>query len=156
MNMFDEAKALAITMKMRNLSQKEMSESLGVSSSYISNKLRLLSLEESVQNEITEQNLTERHARALLRLDNENDRLKVLKKVKEEKLSVAMTEALVDLYHLQNAPKKLSRADGISKTDIFLESLNESIELLTLSGIKAQKKITYERDKIYVTICIKE
>ena len=156
MNMFDEAKALAITMKMRNLSQKEMSESLGVSSSYISNKLRLLSLEESVQNEITEQNLTERHARALLRLDNENDRLKVLKKVKEEKLSVAMTEALVDLYHLQNAPKKLSQADGISKTDIFLESLNESIELLTLSGIKAQKKITYERDKIYVTICIKE
>ena len=68
MNMFDEARALSGTIKMRGISQSEMAKMLGVSQSYIANKLRLLTLDDGLKAKICESNLTERHARAILRL----------------------------------------------------------------------------------------
>lgn len=154
MDMFEEARALAVTMKMRKMSQSETAKSLGVSPSYISNKLRLLGLSEKMQKQITENNLTERHARALLRLDDESDRQAVLDRVCKEKLSVARTEALVDLYYIANAPEKIGNAEKLNHIDIFLDDLTKSLSVLSSRGLITSKKISCENEKTFISICI--
>ena len=152
--MFEEAKALEITMKMRKMSQKEMAKSLGVSQSYVANKLRLLKLDQNMRKQILENNLTERHARALLRLDNEENRQIVLDRVCEEKLSVARTEALVDLYYVANAPEKIGNAEKLKHIDVFLDNLTKSLSVLSSRGLTISKKISCENGKTFISICI--
>ena len=152
--MFEEAKALEITMKMRKMSQKEMAKSLGVSQSYVANKLRLLKLDQNMRKQILENNLTERHARALLRLDNEENRQIVLDRVCEEKLSVARTEALVDLYYVANAPEIIGNAEKLKHIDVFLDNLTKSLSVLSSRGLTTSKKISCENGKTFISICI--
>ena len=124
MNMFEEARALAVTMNMRKFNQKEMAKSLGVSPSYVANKLRLLQLSDDVQKRIIQGGLTERHARALLCLKSEKDRLSALDIMREEKLSVASTEALVDVYNALREGSSFS--DKSTKhIDVFANRLAE-------------------------------
>ena len=152
--MFEEAKALEITMKMRKMSQKEMAKSLGVSQSYVANKLRLLKLDQNMQNQIIQNNLTERHARALLRLESEENRQYVLDRVCKERLSVARTEALVDLYHTANAYEKIGNAEKLKHIDVFMDNLTKSLSVLSSRGLTTSKKISYESGRTFISICI--
>ncbi len=154
--MFEEARSLAVMMKMRNLSQSETAKMLGVSQSYVANKLRLLKLDDEMQKKILAERLTERHARALLRLKDSKTRKTVLDRVCNEKLSVQRTEAVVDFYHIPETADSLSRADGLSSIYMFLDSLASSLLALSSTGVQVGKKISYEEDRIYVTISIKE
>ena len=77
MDMFKEAESLACMLEKRKLKQRELAESLGVSPSYIANKLRLLNYSAEMRKIITDSGLSERHARALLRLNDKEKRLDV-------------------------------------------------------------------------------
>ena len=68
MDMFDEARAIRSTMELCHLTQSELARQLGVSQSYVANKLRLLKFSEKMAEKIRAAGLSERHARALLRL----------------------------------------------------------------------------------------
>ena len=151
---FEEAKALSVTMKMRKMSQKEMAKSLGVSQSYVANKLRLLTIEEEMQKQIRGNKLTERHARALLRLSSNEDRQKVLKRVCEENLSVARTEALVDLLHLSESPTISEGGKSLKIIYDFEEKLKKHLSLLNSLEIRTTNKITHENDRLFISICI--
>ena len=96
MTYFDEARALLGTMNMVNMTQDELARRLGVSQSYVANKLRLLRLPVEIQERIVEHKLSERHARALLRLTDTPMLPDVLRRVAEDGLTVSETEALVD------------------------------------------------------------
>ena len=154
--MFDEARALAITMKMRKLSQSEMAKSLGVSQSYVANKLRLLKLDENSQRKIIEYGLTERHARALLSLEDEKERTIALERIHAQKLSVEQSEAMINFLKNKEFPKKLGKSDKLKATDLFLDNLKNSLESLSSIGISATCKITHDKRKIRITICIQE
>jgi ParB family chromosome partitioning protein len=151
---FEEAKALSVTMKMRKLTQREMAKSLGVSQSYIANKLRLLGLNENMQKQISDNKLTERHARALLRLKFDSDRQKVLDKVCVEKLSVARTEALVDLLHFEESQKGEIDENKLKLIYAFEEKTRKSLKLLNSCGVRSFCNTNYENEKIYITISI--
>lgn len=153
---FEEAKALSVTMKIRKMSQKEMAKSLGVSQSYVANKLRLLTIDEEMQRRIRDNNLTERHARALLRLKSREDREKVLLRICEEKLSVARTEALVDLLYFSESTISSERGDKLKIIYAFEEKLKMHISLLNSLGVKSTSKTTHENGKIYISICMDE
>ena len=156
MDMFKEARALAVTMEMRKLSQSEMAKSLGVSPSYISNKLRLLGLSEEMQKQISENHLTERHARALLRLDGETEILNAVEKITAMKLSVAQTEALIDTMLDKKLPKMLdfeSPATGIAR---FEEILRKSMKSLKGLGIEVDVMTSFFGRTKYITIAIPE
>ena len=73
-----------------------MAGRVGKKQSTIANKLRLLKLSPSVRNTLHESDLTERHARALLKLENEETQKTVLKKIIKDHLNVKQTETLVD------------------------------------------------------------
>lgn len=154
--MFDEAKSIATMMKMRNLTQGEVAKMLGVSQSYVANKLRLLKLDESIRERIIKADLSERHARAILRLKSDEDRSKALDKICERALSVAESEALVDMLSLTEVPTVFGKAKALSAIDAFIDSIKQSLAIIRSSGADAKSKINYENNKVYISICIDE
>ncbi len=136
---FEEAAAIEKLMKDFSLSQDEAARRLGKAPSTISNKLRLLSLPLEVKQIIMEKGLSERHARALLKL-NEDEVMPVLNKVTEKKLNITQTEALVeDTLQRREAPKRNTKR-MFSDVKIFLNTINHAIDTMQKAGIKADIK----------------
>lgn len=102
----EEARAYQKLMAMNNLTQRTLARGVGKSQSTIANKLRLLKLIEPVQNAILDGLITERHGRALLGL-NEDDQRNMLMRVVNEKLTVKQTEEAVEAL-LNPAPAEAS------------------------------------------------
>ena len=96
MNMFEEARALRGMLDMRSLTQAEIAKKLGVSQSYVANKLRLLGFTEKQQDIIIKSRLSERHARLLLKLRSNDLFETAVEKIAKMELSVAASEALID------------------------------------------------------------
>ena len=155
MNMFEEAAALKTMIEMRSLTRVQIAEMLGVSISYVNNKLRLLSLDESLQSKIIIHNLSERHARTLLRADK-STRNEILDQICDRSLTVAESEALVEMYVTKEMPKRLGRADGLESIDVFVCAIKSAVEALASKGVKASCKSGYWGDKFTLTISIDE
>jgi ParB family chromosome partitioning protein len=156
MNMFEEANSIFGMMKMMNLTQSEMAKKLGTSQSYVANKLRLMKHTEEHKARILELGLSERHARALLRLEDERVREIALEKIGERGFNVAESEALIDLLYEQEAPKRIGKADRLTAVNSFRESVKSSLQRLSSLGIENQSKSYYYMDKLYITIAIEE
>ena len=91
----EEAEGYLNLIKEHGLTQEELAQKIGKSQSTIANKIRLLRLPPMVKKILADNGLTERHARALLKLNDEQLQLKVLQKVVEKGLNVRKTEELV-------------------------------------------------------------
>ena len=99
----EQARAYAALMKLNDLTQECLAQQMGKSQSFVANKLRLLKLSDAVQEAIMDGQITERHGRALLQLDDLQQQL-ALHKVLQDGLNVKETEELVDhLLHPEPA-----------------------------------------------------
>ena len=134
---FEEALAINKLMKDFSLSQDEAARRLGKAPSTVSNKLRLLSLPEEARNLLSENGLSERHARALLRLQ-ENEITEVLQKVIDRKLNVTQTDKLVDEYVNRRKEPRRQTKIMFSDVKIFLNTINNALDTMQKAGIKAQ------------------
>ena len=133
---FEEALAIERLMDEFGLSQDEAARRLGKAPSTVSNKLRLLSLPKEAQKMLTENSLSERHARALLKL-GEEDIIPTLGKVVSKKLNVSQTEKLVeDILTEKNAPRRTTKR-MFSDVRIFLNTINNAFETMKSAGIAA-------------------
>ena len=94
----EEARAYRYLMEKYDISQVALSERLGKKQSTISNKIRILSLPEDIQKLLVENKLTERHARALLKINDDDLRRVILQKVLKYQFNVRQTEKLVEEY----------------------------------------------------------
>lgn len=134
----EEAEGLARLMRLYGLSQEQAAQRVGKSQSAVANKLRLLRHSPQVLAMLRENQLSERHARALLRLPEEEDRLAVLQTVIRQQLNVAKTEAYIDAYlakkNAQEPPKRGIRKLIVRDVRLFLNSVNHSLELIR-SGV---------------------
>ena len=105
---------------------------------------------------LRENQLSERHARALLRLPEEEDRLAVLQTVIRQQLNVAKTEAYIDAYlakkNAQEPPKRGIRKLIVRDVRLFLNSVNHSLELVRSAGIQAETKQEETDREIVLTI----
>ena len=156
MTIFDSARAIRDMMEMCSLTQGQMADKLGVSQSYIANKLRLLRLPEECERRIVEAGLTERHARALLRLDTPELISSALDRICERGLNVAESEALVDILRDSEAPRRIGKAVRISRIDAFIDTVRQSLETLTSLGVETRESISYYGSKTYITISLDE
>ena len=147
---FEEALAINKLMKDFSLSQDEAARRLGKAPSTVSNKLRLLSLPEEARNQLTENGLSERHARALLRLQ-ENEITEVLQKVIDRKLNVTQTDKLVDEYVNRRKEPRRQTKIMFSDVKIFLNTINNALDTMQKAGIKAEfKREDNENSYIYL------
>ncbi len=154
MNMFEEAETLCGMLNMCNLTQSEIAKKIGVSQSYVANKLRLLKFSADIKKAIIEACLTERHARVLLKIKDEDLLKSAIEKISAIKLSVAASEVLVDNMLLNEMPKKLLDGSLYDKINKFEEIIEESIKNLKSSGINVRQTVDFSKSKKYITICI--
>ena len=156
MNMFDEARTLEGMIRMCNMTQAEVAKKLGVSQSYVGNKLRLLKFSKEIQHLIIDAGLCERHARTILRLDDEERMREVIEKVRTRHLTVAECEAAVDILVEAKLPKTLGLAPKRERIDRFEEFLAASLRSLESMGISTKRETGYYGKKRYIMISLEE
>ncbi|MBO5421982.1 MAG: ParB/RepB/Spo0J family partition protein [Clostridia bacterium] len=147
LHFFEEAMAIERLIKGFGLSQEEVSRKLGKSQSALSNKLRILRLPDEIRYNITIFGLTERHARALLRLPSVELMEQVLDTIVEQGLTVSATEQLICdiLTKSQDKNKKGKKVMVFKDIRIFINTLNHAVTTMRKSGISA-KAIKNETD----------
>ena len=156
LGIFEEARGISRLIRRYGLTQEQAAEKLGKTQSTIANKLRLLRLTPEEQEWIENSALSERHARALLKLDDEDERKSILTRVITEGLNVAQTEVLVNLV-TKSTPKKHSRGKSkavIKDIRIFVNTINKAVDTMRLAGIDAETLKTDKDDFIEYTIRI--
>lgn len=150
LSFMEEAEAYSALIAIHGYTQENIAVKLGKSQSAIANKLRLLRLPESVKIVIGQQHLTERHARALLRIPDEERQLLALKKICDNSYNVSETDAYVDkLLQTKDETAHPPKRTGIMKDiRIFMNTINRAVSVMVESGIKAESSQT-EFDDYY-------
>lgn len=137
LNFFDEALGMAALIERCGMTQEDVAERLGKNQSTVANKLRLLRLSTSERIKINEMGLTERHARALLRL-NSSQREFALEEIKKRNLNVEETDKLVDaILCPKSATQERKRLSVVKDVRIFFNTINNAIDVMKQSGINA-------------------
>ena len=149
LDFIEEARGISLLMEQWSLSQEQAAKLLGKSQSGIANKLRLLRHSTQVLTAIREANLTERHARALLKLPKEEQKMQVILAVVKQDMSVAKTEQYIEDL-LKDPTNKPTRVN----LNAFLNNLNQSLARIQLSGIGAVSERRETEDQIVLTITI--
>lgn len=101
-NFFEDAMKLSDYIRNNGLTQENAAMKLGMAQSTIANKLRLLRMSDVERCIITKNKLTERHARALLRIGSSDERLKLIEQIIQNQMNVESSERLIDDYIRSN------------------------------------------------------
>lgn len=155
LDFIEEAEGLARLMKTWGLSQEQAARKVGKSQSAVANKLRLLRLPPCVLAELRLHGLSERHARALLKLKDEDAQLRVVGQIVQGGWTVARTESYIDSLLQPPAPPK-RELGGFVLRDIrvFFNSVNHQLELIRSAGVDAQSQRQETEREIVLTIRI--
>ena len=156
MNMFEEARALRGMISMCSLTQSEIAKKMGVSQSYVANKIRLLNFSDEVQNLIISSNLSERHARMLLKIKDDESIKVAIEKIKAMNLNVAASEALIDGLIYTNEAQEPRGNDAKESVIGFEEAMLGGIRFLKSRGVNAKSSVDIYGNKKYITITIEE
>lgn len=162
LNFMEEAEAIARLIRLYGFSQEEAAQKIGKSQSAVANKLRLLRLSPQVIQTLQEYQLTERHARALLRMEEEEERLAVLAHITQYGLNVAQTEAYIEsiLAGPEVTPvviptKARKRSTFVIKdVRFFLNSITRGMRMMKSAGVDAEYGKTETEEDILLTIRI--
>ena len=158
LHFFEEAEGYLSLMREHGLTQEELARRLGKNQSTVANKMRILKLPQSVKELVCTYKLSERHARALLRLHNEDAQLKLIKDIKQRNLSVKLTEELVE--------KTLSKLYGEEPSEIcsqhvvcimrdyriYLNTIKKALSRIKKAGVKVSYQACESKDKVSINI----
>lgn len=154
LHFLEEAEGYEQLLKEFHLTQEAMAQRVGKKQSTIANKLRLLKLSNECRKLLVENNLSERHARALLKLEDDDKRQEVLKVVAQRKLSVRQTEAYIESL-LKVAPPAKRRMMIVNDVRIYLNSIKQVVGAIKESGIPVNMDQEVDGDDVIVTLRIK-
>ena len=149
LDFIEEAAGISRLLREWNMSQEQAARLLGKSQSAVANKLRILKHSDPVLWALRETKLTERHARALLKLPGEEEKLSAIAHISQKNLSVAQAESYIDALLSQKKPP----ASG-PNVGAFLNSLTQSLQKIQLSGIPAVSERRETESQIVLTITI--
>lgn len=150
LSFFDEANAIEKLINYYGMTQEDAAIKLGKAQSTIANKLRILKLTDEEKELIVKFNLTERHARSLLRLGSKEDRLEIINKVIKHNLNVERTEALIDEYigKVRDKESYRKRSKVFQNVKIFVNTINKAVETMKAAGIAADSRKIQNEDYI--------
>lgn len=154
LHFLDEAEACKRLLREHGLTQEELSATLSRSPSALANLLRLLRLGRSVKQCIREGKLSERHARSLLRLKDENQQLALARRAVQEQLSVRQLDALID-QQLQAKPAPNRPAGKIWDNRLVINALRDTVRQLKRIGIPASSRVENHEDSYDVIVTIR-
>ena len=143
------------------LEQQELAKTLGKNQSTIANKLRILKLSPAIKKKLVEYNLTERHARALLKLPTEELQMEVLEKVGKQELNVKKTEQLIEQVLVNLTQEKVEEKKNNQKfrafvrdIRLFTNTITQAVDMIQQSGIDAKYTMKQEDDGYEIRIKI--
>lgn len=150
LSFFDEAEAIAKLIDFYGMTQEDAAISLGKSQPSIANKLRLLKLDKTVQEKISEYGLTERHARALLRLKCKGDQLNIIEVFKEKNMNVEAAERCIEAFLQKEKDLNSFKKRSVVFKDVrlFVNTLNKAVEMMKAAGIEADSQRIQNEDYI--------
>lgn len=154
LSFFEEAQAISQMQNHFGFTQDEIAKRLGKSQSALSNKLRLLRLPVDVRYFIDKNSLTERHARALLKLDNEKQMWTVLNAIVDRKLNVEQTESLIESMVNKKVKSHKNVVKIFKDVRIFVNTVNKAINTMKEAGINAESNKVETEDYIEFTVRI--
>ena len=149
LDFIEEARGIALLMESWAMSQEQAAKLLGKSQSAVANKLRILRHSPQVLSALREGGLTERHARALLKLPTEPQKMAAIAAIVREGMSVARAERYIEQLLLRQSDEPRTVNVGA-----FLSNLNQSLARIQRSGIGAVSERRETEDEIVLTITI--
>jgi len=148
LNIFEEAAAIQSLIEVTGMTQEQCAGRLSVSQSYVANKMRLLRLTPAEQEMILENNLSERHSRALLRFECPDERMSILRCIVDRHMNVAQAEEYVESmlcarsrYEELNAKSVRSEQRQklvVRDIRLFCNSIDSAVEVIRKSGVPVQ------------------
>ena len=126
------------------MTQEQLASKLGKTQSTVANKLRLLNLDEEVQEALLEHKISERHARSLLKLPTNKDQVQILHKIIEERLTVRKTDQAIKEY-MEQIPHSHTEEKEETKEVEVLDLTDDQMENNT-QEIKEEKENTMNND----------
>lgn len=164
LSMFEEAASIQSLISLTGMTQEACAKKLSVSQSYVANKLRLLRLSDGEQEKIEENGLTERHARALLRLEDEEERGEVLSIIIKREMNVSRTEEYIEdiicaksrLAERESKPKGSEQKRKLVIRDIrlFYNSIDHAVDVIKKSGIPVESTRKEVEEGVLISILL--
>lgn len=161
LSVIEEANAYVKLINMHELTQEALAQRLGKSQSTIANRIRLLSLPREVQDAVMNKEISERHARALLKLENEESQLHFLTIIIEQSLTVRQTDELIK-NHLAGKDDKKKKKEKPKTTFISKDiriatnTIRRSLDLIEKTGIDVETEEEDLGDYYQITIKVKK
>lgn len=146
LTVIEEARAYARLLELHSITQEALAQRLGKNQSTIANKLRLLKLADVVQQALLNKSITERHARALIKIKDQDKQLKLLHEIIEQDLNVKQTEERIDKMENKKVEpkKKKPKLKGVNKDmRIAVNTIRQSLTMVTDTGLDVE---TDEKD----------
>lgn len=163
LHVFEVAEGYQRLLREFELTQEELAERLGVSQANIANKIRLLRLGPEVRAIISREMLSERHSRALLRLEEDDARLQVLKQIAEKSLNVKQTEKLVEsVLGKDKKQATAKKAPGgtrkliLKDLRLFTNSVRDLVRVLRSSGLKVEMAEEEDSQQYQIVVTVQK
>jgi ParB family chromosome partitioning protein len=142
LNFMEEAEGYFNLIHDYHMKQEDVANQVGKSQSTIANKLRLLNLSEGIVQIIFENGLSERHARALLSLEHEDDRMAILLEVIKKGLNVKKTEEIIKKFlEKPKTDQKVVIKHSLKDIRIFTNTIKQAVDMMKSAGVEADYKI---------------
>ena len=150
----DEAEAYRKLLDDHGITQEQLAQTLSLSASALANRLRLLKLPERVRVRVRECGLSERHARALLRVADEELQLDLIQECADRRLSVKQLEARIDgQLHASDAPHpRVSRI--VRDNRIVINAVLDTVRELNRLGVPATGRVEEREESVDVIVTI--
>lgn len=159
LSVIEEAKAYEQLLAMHSLTQEALAQRLGKSQSTVANRIRLLGLPEVIQTSLMDKQLTERHARALMKLKEEELQIEFFEMVLEEQLTVKELELRIkELLEAKPEPKKKRKKPTFVSKDIRIatNTIKRSLKMIADTGINVESEEEDQDDYYQITIRVKK
>ena len=151
----EEAEGYEKLMNQFHITQEAMAARVGKKQSTIANKLRLLRLSAPVRKVLMDAELSERHARALLKLPDDEKRLEVLETIVAKNFSVRQTEEYINKLLDGKSEEKRKRMVIVNYVRIYLNSIKQVVDAVKTAGIPVAMEQTLEGDEVIISVRIK-
>lgn len=161
LNFLEESQAYQTIMQDYGYTQQELANTLGKSQSAVANKLRILRLSPAIQKILIENNLTERHARALLKLPDEKYQLVVLERVIKQELNVKRTEQIIEQMLVDITKENMIKHKANQKVKSYIKdmrlvtnTITQAVDLIQKAGVDARYTMKEHADSYEIRIKI--
>lgn len=155
LNFFEEAEGYLTAIRQYGMMQEELARRIGRNPSTVANRLRLLRLGPAVRREILKTGLTERHARALLKLDSELMQLKAVQEIADKGLNVAKSEALIaDMIAEKPAPPRPNIRLFLRSRKLFVNTVMDTVKQLNSAGLHCVSRVEETPERIDIILSL--